>query len=108
MLACESAVFSFGMKDDGDTYTFTLERDGKVLSSEFRSGQEHEQRRRDGRAVRVTYTVDLEANIINQVINQEDGKVVHFRREFGDGEVKLTINHQDSDVTACIYYEAVQ
>ncbi|GBP68307.1 Fatty acid-binding protein 2 [Eumeta japonica] len=86
ILKNDSVIFSFDKKDDG-LYTFTLEHDGKMMISEFRTGEEHEQTRRDGSKARVTYTMN--GNVVEQTIKPENGKITHFKREFGDKDAKL-------------------
>ncbi|XP_026324907.1 fatty acid-binding protein, liver-like [Hyposmocoma kahamanoa] len=106
LLKSSAPIFSFTREDD-QTFTFVLQTGDKTMTSTFKLGEEHEMERRDGSKVKVTYELEGD-NVLKQVIKQRDGKIAHFRREFGEKETKMTITLEGVDKVATIYYEMVE
>ncbi|KAJ8728340.1 hypothetical protein PYW08_016725 [Mythimna loreyi] len=107
MLTAKGPIFSFTYIDES-TFNFTLQMQHTTTTHTFKLGEETEVVRRDGSKVKQTNTLESD-NVLKQVmVPTNGGRVVYFRREFGDKEAKMTIKMEGSDIEATVYFEQVE
>ncbi|CAH2106132.1 unnamed protein product [Euphydryas editha] len=106
VLKMKAPLVTYTMIDE-QTLHMDLDMDGQQMSHTFKLGEEHVLEKKDGRKVKMTYTIEGN-NVIKQVIKMPDGKTAYFRKEFNDNEIKMIVTMHGTDLNATIYYEMVQ